>query len=200
MNTKKFILASIVVFIVYEILNYVIHSFILGNAYMATASLWRPMEEMNSMMWIMWLGDLVKAFVFVYIFTKGIEGKGWAEACVTASGWDSMYLWEWVSGPIPGCPCPSAWRSSGSSTASSSSFYAASPPPCSTSRRNSIKSGSWIRCIWLTGMGLSKKSEKRKTTEDTEKMTKVSMLLLTITYPMGSLCLLSALCGSSVAF
>ena len=106
MNTKKFILASIVVFIVYEILNYVIHSFILGNAYMATASLWRPMEEMNSMMWIMWLGDLVKAFVFVYIFTKGIEGKGWAEG-LRYGFWIGLYVsigmafGTYATSPIP---------------------------------------------------------------------------------------------------
>lgn len=79
MNTKKFILASIVVFIVNEVLGYVIHVRILSSAYEATASLWRPVAEMNSMMWMMWLGDLIFSFFFVYIFTRGYENKGIGE-------------------------------------------------------------------------------------------------------------------------
>jgi hypothetical protein len=91
MNAKKFILTSIVVFIVYEILNYLIHGFILMDAYAATASLWRPEAEMNSMMWIMWVVDLIKAFVFVFIFTKGIEGKGWMEG-LRYGFWIGLYV------------------------------------------------------------------------------------------------------------
>lgn len=89
MNTKKFILASIVVFIVYEILNYVIHSVILMGAYTATASLWRT--DMNQLMWIMWVTDLVKAFVFVYIFTQWSKGKGWFEG-LRYGFWFGLYL------------------------------------------------------------------------------------------------------------
>ena len=77
MNMKKWILASLAVFVVYEALNFLIHSVILMGIYEATAELWR--QDMNSTMWIMYLGDLVKAFLFVLIFTKGIENKGWME-------------------------------------------------------------------------------------------------------------------------
>ncbi len=79
MNTKKFIIASLVVFVLYEVLSYLIHGVILSKAYMDTADLWRSMEDMNSKSWIMWVGDLVKAFLFVYIFIKGLENKGWME-------------------------------------------------------------------------------------------------------------------------
>jgi len=89
MNTKKFIITSLVVFVVYEILNYLIHSLILMGAYQATMNLWRT--DMNSIMWIMWLGDLVKAFVFVYIFTKGIENKGWMEG-LRYGFWIGLYV------------------------------------------------------------------------------------------------------------
>jgi hypothetical protein len=79
MNTKKYILAVIVVFIVEEFLNWIIHGVILAPLYEATASIWRPLEEMNSMMWIMWIGDLIFSIFFVYIFTKGYENKGAGE-------------------------------------------------------------------------------------------------------------------------
>jgi len=76
MNAKKFIITSIVVFVVYEILSWLIHGLILMGAYEATASVWRTMEDMNSKMWIMWIGNLIWSFLFVYIFTKGYESKG----------------------------------------------------------------------------------------------------------------------------
>lgn len=104
MNTKKFIITSLIVFVVYEILNYLIHSVFLMGAYQATMNLWRA--DMNSMMWIMWLGDLVKAFVFVYIFTKGIEGKGWMEG-LRYGFWIGLYvsigmgLGTYVTQPFP---------------------------------------------------------------------------------------------------
>ena len=89
MNTKKFIITSIVVFIVFEIVSWIIHGFILMGAYQVTANLWRA--DMNSMMWIMWISDLVKSFVFVYIFIKGLEGKGWIEG-LKFGFWLGLYV------------------------------------------------------------------------------------------------------------
>jgi len=77
MNTKKFIIASILVFIVFEILDFIIHGLILKGAYESLASVWRP--DMNSLMWIMYVTALIFSFLFVYIFTKGYEGKSIAE-------------------------------------------------------------------------------------------------------------------------
>jgi len=76
MNTKKWIIASVVVFVVAQILEFIIHYLILGGSYQATAHLWRPTEEMNQMMWLMWLTGLIWAFIFVYIFAKGYENRG----------------------------------------------------------------------------------------------------------------------------
>ena len=76
MNTKKWVIASLVIFVVDQLLSYLIHGVILSGAYEATAHLWRPMEEMNRMMWMMWISGLVWSFLFVYIFAKGYEGKG----------------------------------------------------------------------------------------------------------------------------
>lgn len=79
MNIKKWIIASIVIFILDQILIWIIHGIILQGCYEATAHLWRPTAEMNQMMWLMWLSGLIWAFLFVYIFAKGYEGKGLIE-------------------------------------------------------------------------------------------------------------------------
>ncbi len=76
MNTKRWVFASLAIFILSQILEFIIHGLILSGAYEATAALWRPEQEMNSMMWMMWLSGLIIAFIFVYIFAKGYEGKG----------------------------------------------------------------------------------------------------------------------------
>jgi hypothetical protein len=77
MNTKKYVITSLAVFIVYGVVDYIIHTFILASAYTALEHLWRP--EMNSLMWLYFLVGLFAAFMFVYIFTKGYEGKGITE-------------------------------------------------------------------------------------------------------------------------
>jgi hypothetical protein len=77
MNTKRFIIASIVIFIAVEILDLVEHGLILGSSYMSLTGIWRT--DMNSVMWIMYVTALAFSFLFVYIFIKGYEGKGIAE-------------------------------------------------------------------------------------------------------------------------
>lgn len=77
MNIKRFIIASLAVFISFEILDFIIHSVILMNAYESLEHIWRP--DMMDKMWIMYLTALFFSFMFVYIFTKGYEGKGWIE-------------------------------------------------------------------------------------------------------------------------
>lgn len=77
MNVKKLLIASGAVYIVYMLLDYVIHAVVLMGAYEATSSVWRPMEEMK--MSVTLLRVLVYSLLFVYIFTKGYEGKGVVE-------------------------------------------------------------------------------------------------------------------------
>ncbi len=74
MNFKRFLLASIAVFVVYSALNMVIHGPILGASYEATASIWRP--DMMDLMWIMYITTGLFSLLFVFIFTKGYEKKG----------------------------------------------------------------------------------------------------------------------------
>ncbi|MGE5804673.1 MAG: hypothetical protein ACM34M_02700, partial [Ignavibacteria bacterium] len=70
MNTKKFVLAFILVFILVEITNYIIHMAILGPVYASdeVKVLFRPQEEMMGKMWIMYILDVIWSFFFVFFF------------------------------------------------------------------------------------------------------------------------------------
>jgi hypothetical protein len=77
MNKKNFIFTSVIVFVAFQVMNFVIHSLILMKAYQALENVWRP--DMMQKMWIIYVTSLIFSFLFVYIFSKGYEGKGIAE-------------------------------------------------------------------------------------------------------------------------
>ncbi|MFA5805501.1 MAG: hypothetical protein WC879_12745 [Melioribacteraceae bacterium] len=81
MNTKKLIIAVIVVFVLLEATNYLIHEVILASTYMqeTVSKAFRPKAEMDAVMWRMWISGLVWSFFFVFIFTKGYQNKGLLE-------------------------------------------------------------------------------------------------------------------------
>jgi hypothetical protein len=72
--TKKILLTTLVVFIVWSILDYIIHGLILQSQYQATASFWRPEAEMK--MGLMYVVTLIAAFAFVEIFARFFGKKG----------------------------------------------------------------------------------------------------------------------------
>ena len=76
MNVKRFVTASLAVFLLGQILNFLIHGVILTPAYQATQSIWRSPADMQGNMWIMWVTGLVSSVLFVFIFVKGYEGRG----------------------------------------------------------------------------------------------------------------------------
>lgn len=78
-NKKRFVLATIAVFVFIVLTNIVIHHFIMGSIYDATATLWRPKPEMGDYRVWLFLGQLIVAKFFTLIFIKGYEGKGWIE-------------------------------------------------------------------------------------------------------------------------
>ncbi|MGA2436685.1 MAG: hypothetical protein ABSG25_15525 [Bryobacteraceae bacterium] len=77
MNCKRFVLASLAVFVAREVLDFLVHEVLLKSTYQATKYLWRP--DMASKMWILWLSGFVVSFLFAFIFIKGYEGKGISE-------------------------------------------------------------------------------------------------------------------------
>ena len=73
MNTKRWLLASLAVFVVIAALEFLIHGVLLSDLYKQTASVWRPEAEMQKMMWVFWVGMLVFAPFFALIYVKGYE-------------------------------------------------------------------------------------------------------------------------------
>jgi hypothetical protein len=75
-SNKSCWIGWIVVVVVMNVYGYVIHELGLSEMYQSLASVFRPKEEMDSMMWMMMLGGAVGLLLFCYIFTLGHEGKG----------------------------------------------------------------------------------------------------------------------------
>jgi len=71
--TKRVIIAVVAVFIVWSILDFLIHGLLLQSIYAATSNLWRPMDEMNRP--LMSLVTLVFTACFVAIYGFLIEQK-----------------------------------------------------------------------------------------------------------------------------
>ena len=78
MNTKRLLLTALVVFIVLEVLGYLVHGVILASTYQMedVKVAFRPEAEMMSKMWIMYLTDIIWSFFFAFFFAKGYEGRG----------------------------------------------------------------------------------------------------------------------------
>ena len=74
----KKVYAIIAIFVGWEILDFIIHSLILGSAYAAQPQLWRPMSEMK--MWLIYLVTLIFVIVFVLIYTNLIKEKSMKSA------------------------------------------------------------------------------------------------------------------------
>ncbi len=100
---KTFWTGFIAVYVVGQFLSFLIHGWALQDTYAAFADLWRPEQEMTSLMWIMFLTSLVYVFVFCCIYTKVNDGKGIMEGVrygllmglfmCTASAFDSYVLY-----------------------------------------------------------------------------------------------------------
>jgi hypothetical protein len=76
MNNKTFWIGFVVVYIVMQVIGFVVHGVLMNDTYEALAAIFRPKEQMDSMMWIMMISAAVVMFVFCYVFTQGREGTG----------------------------------------------------------------------------------------------------------------------------
>jgi len=77
MNCKRFFVASIVIFVVLEAMEYVINNYLMVASYEALKAIWRP--DMMEKMWIFHPVMLLVSLLFTYIFIKGRENKGLME-------------------------------------------------------------------------------------------------------------------------
>lgn len=79
MNVKRYILASLAVFVVVYVCEFLFHGMFMAASYLANAELLRPSEEQMAHMPFMALGFLILAFGFTFVFIHGYEGKGVTE-------------------------------------------------------------------------------------------------------------------------
>ena len=70
---KRTILAVIAMFIAWAIMDFILHGVLLRSTYEATASLWRPMDQMKTP--LMYLVSLVFSVCFVLIYGLLVEQK-----------------------------------------------------------------------------------------------------------------------------
>ena len=82
MNTKKFIIASIAVFIFIFVFDFLFHGFYMRSLYEQTASLWRPQEVMEKYMVWLTLGQIIISIGFVALFTKAFKRGGIADGAL----------------------------------------------------------------------------------------------------------------------
>jgi hypothetical protein len=73
---KKFLVAWLVVFVLYMAGGFVIHGMLLADEYMATG-LMRPEAEAQEMMHLMILAHVLMAGAFTWIYARGVENKPW---------------------------------------------------------------------------------------------------------------------------
>jgi hypothetical protein len=75
-KNKTFWIGFVVVYVVLQALGFAIHEVMMGDTYEQLASIFRPEDQMNDMMWMMMVSAAVTVYMFCYIFTRGYEGKG----------------------------------------------------------------------------------------------------------------------------
>lgn len=107
MNNKTFWMGFAAVFIVAQIIGFMVHQVMLADTYEKLAQIFRPEAEMMDMMAWFWVSGALSLFFFCYIFTKGHEGTGIMEgvrygALMGLFFSIPMAIDQFVTYPLPG--------------------------------------------------------------------------------------------------
>lgn len=103
---KKFLIAWIVIFVLWMIGGFVVHGTLLSADYQAMGNM-RPEAEQQAMMGVMLLAHAILAGGFVWVYARGVENKPWlgqglrfglAIACIAVI---PVYLIYYVVLPTP---------------------------------------------------------------------------------------------------
>lgn len=102
--SKRALLAAVLVFLAWNILDFLLHGVLLMGIYTATQDLWRPMEEMKQS--VMQVSVAVRAILFCLLYDRFISRRTFCTALSYALIWGlaagvgmaSSYAWM----PIPG--------------------------------------------------------------------------------------------------
>jgi uncharacterized membrane protein len=103
---KKFLVAWLVLFVLYMAGGIVIHGILLNADYAATG-LMRPEAEAQKMMHLMALAHLMMAGAFVWIYVRGVENRPWLGqglryGLAVAVLFMPIYIIYYVVQPTPG--------------------------------------------------------------------------------------------------
>jgi hypothetical protein len=105
---KKFVVAWVVIFIVWFCGSYVVHGLLLHDDYMQLQSLFRTADSAHQFFPFMILAHLLLSGSFVWIYSRGVEAKPWlaqgirfgiAVALLTIV---PTYMIYYVVQPLPG--------------------------------------------------------------------------------------------------
>ena len=103
---KKFLVAWLLLFVLYLVGGMLVHGVILGDDYMATG-LMRPEAEAQQLMHLMVLAHVLMAGAFTWIYVRGVENKPWLGqglryGLAVAVLFVPIYLIYYVVQPTPG--------------------------------------------------------------------------------------------------
>jgi len=73
---KKFLIAWLVMFVLYFAFGFIVHGVLLHDDYVATGIM-RPEEQQQGMMGLMVLAHVMLAGAFTWIYARGVENKPW---------------------------------------------------------------------------------------------------------------------------
>jgi hypothetical protein len=104
MNWKRFLMASLAVFVAIQLMGYIVDITFLNRDYESLNSLWR--SDATSKIWVAYVIGLLVSLLLTYIFIKGREGKGIPEGVrygitIWLFAIAPIYHTLWVFLPIP---------------------------------------------------------------------------------------------------
>lgn len=103
----KYLIASLVIFILWMAAGFVVHAQLLAGDYVATG-LMRPVEEQSQFFVWMIIAHLLMSVAFVWIYTRGREAKPWLGQglrfgfAVALLACIPIYLIYYAVQPLPG--------------------------------------------------------------------------------------------------
>jgi hypothetical protein len=104
---KKFLIAWIVVFVLWMFGSYAIHGGLLSADYMQTNLMRTPADAQTRFHWMV-IAHLIMAGAFVWIYARGVENKPWLAQgirfgiAVALLGIVPTYMIYYVVQPVPG--------------------------------------------------------------------------------------------------
>lgn len=74
---KKFLISGVVASLLFFLLGFLVHGFLLTDDYMRLKALFRPEAEAMGNMPYMILAHILMGFAFAWIYSQGVSGASW---------------------------------------------------------------------------------------------------------------------------